>query len=100
MSPCWAEARLANRKSVQVDASSANFLNTNPSSVRLDYWSSPGRRMKPGEAAAPGDPAKRLGRPESAAPVFGPPSIRVPQHTKTSEHPWREGLVVTDGVSD
>jgi len=45
-------------------------------------------------------PQKELGPPESAAPVFCRPGIPSPQHTKTSEHPWRGALVVTDGVSD
>ena len=50
-------------------------------------------------------PAKELGtagigRPSILLPQILLPQILLPQHTKTSEHPWREGLIVTDGVSD
>jgi|HubBroStandDraft_5_1064220.scaffolds.fasta_scaffold02036_8 hypothetical protein len=45
-------------------------------------------------------PAKELGTAGIGRPSILLPQILLPQHTKTSEHPWREGLIVTDGVSD
>src|ERR1700683_1432923 len=108
MSPCWAEARLANRRIVQADASSANFLNTNPSFVQSDFWSSPNRVVEPGEATTRGyrpraslPPRQKglgtagIGRPR----ILPPPYCAAPAY-QNSEHPWRGGSVVTDGVSD
>src|ERR1700683_2660556 len=57
ISNCWAEAKLANRKTAHADVSSANFLNTVPLPVRVDLWNGPARLMTLYGAAANGSPA-------------------------------------------
>ena len=57
ISNCWAEAKLANRRTAHADVSSANFLNTVPLPVRVDLWNGPARLMTLYGAAAYGSPA-------------------------------------------
>jgi hypothetical protein len=58
-----------------------------------DWWN-------PAKQPQMATPARELGTAGIGRPSILLPQILLPQHTKTSEHPWREGLIVTDGVSD